>query len=205
MLQAQLLAQWPRATGSPQSLFGPSSVAIRRRRPHATVLAAAEVRRLVVGGFYGAVALTAPWGRDLGVCRRWARACVEHCFLRRRCSELLLTQAEAPPQPGGSAAEQHPSAGGLRAYFKAVAGPPAPGAAAPVVPLQFLPDYYDAEGRLQLKNLTLEELEGWCESIGGWCKKEPTHFLQPTTHLLPAHHSKGALHSVAAGCWGAEA
>lgn len=33
-------------------------------------------------------------------------------------------------------------------------------------PLAFHPDYYDASGRLMLKNLTLQELEAWCISIG---------------------------------------
>lgn len=36
----------------------------------------------------------------------------------------------------------------------------------PLVPLQFPDEYYDAEGRIQLKCLTLPELEEWCLSIG---------------------------------------
>jgi hypothetical protein len=40
------------------------------------------------------------------------------------------------------------------------------GRAEPLEPLAFHPDYYDASGRLMLKNLTLPELEAWCLSIG---------------------------------------
>jgi hypothetical protein len=38
----------------------------------------------------------------------------------------------------------------------------------PCAPLSFShrPQLYDEEGRLMLKNLTLEELEEWCLSIG---------------------------------------
>jgi hypothetical protein len=37
------------------------------------------------------------------------------------------------------------------------------------VPLSFAdrPGIWDAEGKLMLKNLTLEELQEWCESAGG--------------------------------------
>jgi hypothetical protein len=51
--------------------------------------------------------------------------------------------------------------------------PPAAVAAAaaldlPAVPLSFThrPQLYDINGRLMLKNLTQEELEEWCESVG---------------------------------------
>lgn len=43
-----------------------------------------------------------------------------------------------------------------------------PGAAAP--PLSFLhrSGLHDSVGRLLLKNLTLPELQEWCEAVGGW-------------------------------------
>ncbi len=34
--------------------------------------------------------------------------------------------------------------------------------------LRFPDSYYDEQGRLVLKNLTLPELEQWCASIGVW-------------------------------------
>lgn len=42
----------------------------------------------------------------------------------------------------------------------------------PAVPLSFAdrPGLLDAEGRLMLKNLTLEELQEWCEAAGGHCR-----------------------------------
>lgn len=50
------------------------------------------------------------------------------------------------------------------AAAEAAEAAPAP-AAAPLAPLRFPPSYYDAEGRLMLKCLTLPQLEAWCGSI----------------------------------------
>ena len=49
-------------------------------------------------------------------------------------------------------------------------GRPPAGALSPAPGLRFPAEFYDHQGRLALKNLTFEELEAWCASIGeaGW-------------------------------------
>lgn len=71
-----------------------------------------------------------------------------------------------PPPPAATAATPVATSSSSSSSTQQHAPPaPVPSATYPGE-LRFPDSYYDEQGRLVLKNLTLPELERWCESIG---------------------------------------
>ena len=107
------------------------------------------------------------------------------CVLAACRHTLAFTLAfPTPPLGGGASQSIHACTPSLQAASASVAAaasaaaataastatppaaPPTPDLRSAAGELRFADSYYDAEGRLGLKNLTLPELEAWCTSLG---------------------------------------